>query len=137
MFVLWRLWRRIGGWRALFAQALLAWRLLRDPRVSRKVKFIPLLAIIYFLSPINLAFAWIPFFGQIDDFAIAILTLGAFVKACPDDLVNWHASRLEREMTKDGRFKSFGRFARFVQPSFTKWTGDDTAGKQRRRPEAR
>jgi uncharacterized membrane protein YkvA (DUF1232 family) len=122
MFAMWRLWRRIGGWRALLAQGLLAWRLVKDPRVPPMPKLILPATLLYYFSPINLLFEWIPFFGQIDDIGIAMLAIGAFLKACPQHLVAEHAFRLEDEMAQNGRIERLGRFSRFARPSFDKWT---------------
>lgn len=100
MFWLWRMWRRIGAWRGTVAQALLAWRLLRDPRVPWRAKaIIPGLAV-YYLSPINLSFEWIPLVGQIDDVAIALLALAAFFRLAPQEVVAEHAAALERELAR-------------------------------------
>ena len=134
MFALWRLWRHVGGWRALLAQGMLAWRLFRDGRVPLKAKLIPFLGLIYFISPINLSFQWIPILGQFDDLFVATLVLGAFMKACPDDIIAWHARKLEREMTGQRRFESLGRFAQYVRPSFSKWTGSAEHKNQKKWP---
>ena len=125
MFALWRLWRRVGGWRALLAQALLAWRLAKDPRVPSRVKLILPAPLLYFFTPINLAFEWIPFIGQVDDLGVVMLALGAFLKACPQHLVAEHAARLENEMKDEQRFERIGRFGRLgrhVRPSFKQWS---------------
>jgi len=125
MFALWRLWRRIGGGRALLAQVLLTWRLAKDPRVPRHVKLILPAPLLYFFTPLNLAFEWIPFFGQLDDVGVVMLAIGAFLKACPKYLVAEHAARLENEMTDERRFERMGRFGRmgrYVRPSFKQWS---------------
>jgi uncharacterized membrane protein YkvA (DUF1232 family) len=123
MFALWRLWRRVGGWRALLAQGLLGVRLFTDPRVPFTAKLIIPAAALYYITPINLAFEWIPFIGQIDDVGVALLALGAFLKACPQSLVMEHALRLEDEMERSERLKRMGRSGRFARPSFERWTG--------------
>src|SRR5438309_2313004 len=121
MFWMWRLFRRVGGWRAVWADALLAWRLFRDPRVPLKPKLVFPAAILYFVSPINLPFEWIPMIGQVDDAGIALLAVGTFLKFCPQDLVAEHARRLEAEFNaRSGR-----RFAGSVaRPNFDRWTRD-------------
>ncbi|HXI15284.1 MAG TPA: YkvA family protein [Chloroflexota bacterium] len=128
MFALWTLWRRIGGWRALMAQGLLAWRLMKDGRVPGTAKLILPAAVLYFISPINLSFQWIPLIGQIDDIAIAAVALNAFLKACPQHIVAEHAFRLEEELAASGRFDRLGRFGRHARPSFEKWTGNGRPG---------
>jgi uncharacterized membrane protein YkvA (DUF1232 family) len=122
MFALWRLWRRVGGWRALMAQGLLAWRLFRDARVPMTAKLILPAALLYWFTPINLAFQWIPIVGQIDDIGIALLALGAFLRACPQHLVAEHAFRLEDEIERKQRFERMGRAGRFIRPRFDRWT---------------
>ena len=125
MFALWRLWRRVGGWRALLAQVILAWRLVKDPRVPAHVKLILPAPLLYFFTPVNLMFEWIPFIGQVDDIGVVMLAVGAFLKACPKFLVAEHAARLENEMGDERRFERIGRFGRmgkYVRPSFRQWS---------------
>ncbi len=122
MFWMWRLFQRVGGWRAFVAEALLAWRLFRDPRVPMKPKLIFPAALVYFFSPLNLPFEWIPIIGQIDDIGIAMLAVGAFLKLCPENLVAEHARALEAEFTHPERMARFGRYGRYVSPKFDRWT---------------
>lgn len=125
MFALWRLWRRIGGWRALLAQLLLTYRLARDPRVPARVKLILPAPLLYFFTPINLMFEWVPFIGQLDDIGVVMLAVGAFLKVCPRWLVAEHAARLENEMQDERAFERIGRFGRmgrYVRPSFRQWS---------------
>jgi uncharacterized membrane protein YkvA (DUF1232 family) len=127
MFAVWRLWRRVGGWRAVLAQALLAWRLAKDGRVPLLPKLILPATLLYYFSPLNLLFEWIPFVGQVDDIGIALLALGAFLKACPKHLVSEHASRLEDEMVRDARFERMGHVGRYARPSFKEWAKETAA----------
>jgi uncharacterized membrane protein YkvA (DUF1232 family) len=123
MFWLWRLFQRLRGWRGILAEILLAWRLFRDPRVPLRPKLVILAVLLYFVSPINLSFQWIPLLGQVDDVAIALFSLGLFLKLSPQHLVAEHARRLERELAQTERLGRFGRFSRYVRPSFKRWTG--------------
>src|SRR5438093_9794251 len=109
MVWMWRLFRRIGGWRALLAEVLLAWRLLRDSRVPLKPKLVFPLAIAYLISPINLPITWIPIIGQLDEIGIAMLAMAAFLKFCPQHLVAEHAQHLEAEFAEKTRRGRFGR----------------------------
>ncbi|HEU5318382.1 MAG TPA: YkvA family protein [Chloroflexota bacterium] len=127
MFAIWRLWRRVGGWRAIVAQALLAWRLVRDQRVPLLPKLILPATLLYYFSPLNLLFEWIPFIGQVDDVGIAMLALGAFLKACPKHLVAEHASLLEEQMLREQRFERMGRVGRYARPTFKQWATDTAA----------
>ena len=122
MFWMWRLFRRIGGWRAMLAQGLLAWRLFRDPRVPAKAKLVLPAAVAFWLSPINLPFTWIPIIGQVDDVGVALLAIGAFLKLCPKDLVAEHARTLEAEFADPKRARQFGRYGTMVRPNFDRWT---------------
>src|SRR5687768_4587014 len=137
MFALWRLWRRIGGWRALLAQLLLTWRLAKDPRVPARVKLILPAPLIYFFTPINLVFEWVPLIGQLDDIGVVMLAVGAFLKACPRWLVAEHAARLENEMQDERTFQRIGRFGRmgkYVRPSFRQWSDGVERGATITRP---
>ncbi len=122
MFALWRLWRRIGGWRAIAGQALLTWRLFTDSRVPILTKLILPATLVYYFSPINLLFQWIPIIGQIDDIGIALLAIGAFLRACPQAIIAEHAFRLEDELVKNSHTSRLGRAGRLARPSFEKWT---------------
>ncbi|HEX2922479.1 MAG TPA: hypothetical protein VHS28_00445 [Chloroflexota bacterium] len=75
--VLLRFWR-LGG---------LAWRLLRDRRVPLRLKLIPLVALLYFVSPVNLRLLFIPVVGVLDGVTVLVLALGLFVWLCPRELV--------------------------------------------------
>lgn len=57
----------------------MAWRLVRDPRVPWTLKLIPALALLYVVSPVDLAPDFIPLLGQIDDVAILLVALKLFV----------------------------------------------------------
>ena len=125
MFAVWRLWRRLGGWRALLAQLLLTYRLAKDPRVPARLKLLLPAPLLYFFTPVNLLFEWIPFIGQVDDVGVVMLAVGAFLKACPRWLVAEHAARLENEMQDEHTFERvgrFGRMGRYVRPSFKQWS---------------
>jgi uncharacterized membrane protein YkvA (DUF1232 family) len=124
MIWMWRLFRRIGGWRAILADALLAWRLLRDKRVPLLPKLVFPVAIAYFISPFNLPFTWIPIVGQLDEIGITMLAVGAFLKLCPQHLVAEHARKLEAEFAEKARQGHLGRYGKMVRPKFDRWTGD-------------
>ena len=62
-------------WRGL----KLAWRLFRDRRVPLYLKALPVLALLYAISPWDLVPDILPAVGQIDDLIVAALLLLAFV----------------------------------------------------------
>ena len=81
---------RISSWlsrplslRSLIAQARLALRLLREPRVPLLLKSVPVLAFLYVVSPIDLVPDFIPGLGQLDDLGIVLAALEMFVRLCP------------------------------------------------------
>jgi uncharacterized membrane protein YkvA (DUF1232 family) len=82
----------LGG---LVQQGRLAWRLLNDGRVPGWVKIIPVAALLYFLSPIDLLpdFA-IPGLGELDDLVVILLALKMFVDLSPAGIVGEHLDNI-------------------------------------------
>jgi uncharacterized membrane protein YkvA (DUF1232 family) len=79
----------------LLRQTRLAWRLFRDSRVPGWVKVIPIGALIYLLSPIDLVPGFIlPGIGQVDDLVLLLLALKAFVDVSPPGIVREHLQQL-------------------------------------------
>lgn len=82
----------VGG---LIHQARLAWRLFTDGRVPGWVKFIPVAALLYFLSPIDLIpDLALPGLGEVDDVVILLLALKLFVDLSPSGIVRQHVEDL-------------------------------------------
>lgn len=77
-----------GRVRDFLNQFRLTWRLIRDPRVRLIYKFIPLGAIVYWLSPLDFA---IPL---LDDVALLWLGSSIFTELCPPDVVEEHRAAL-------------------------------------------
>jgi len=76
-------------------QARLAWRLLRDRRVPAWIKLIPVGAVIYLISPIDLIPDLIfPGLGELDDLAILLLSAKALVDLSPPDVVRQHLDQI-------------------------------------------
>lgn len=69
--------RRLPGY------ARLAWRLARDPRLSRARRTAVAAAAAYLVSPIDLVPGIIPFAGQLDDAAVALLALRFALRGLP------------------------------------------------------
>jgi uncharacterized membrane protein YkvA (DUF1232 family) len=79
----------------LLKQSRLVWRLLRDSRVSEWLKLIPLVGLIYLLSPIDLIpDLMLPGLGELDDLVIIMLSLKAFVDLSPAAVVREHMDNL-------------------------------------------
>ena len=82
----------VGG---LLKQSRLAWRLLKDSRVPGWVKVIPIGALVYLLSPIDLIPGFvIPGLGQVDDVVLLLLALKAFVDLSPPGIVREHLGQM-------------------------------------------
>ena len=81
--------------RALYERAVLSWRLLWDQRVGVLPKLIPLGALIYVLSPVDLLpeIALGPV-GALDDVGIIMLALAVFIQIAPSDVVADHLRQL-------------------------------------------
>lgn len=72
----------------LLLNGQIAWRLYTDPRVSMLLKVaVPVVALLYFIMPIDLLPDFIPVIGQLDEVAIALLLIRMFVALAPTDIV--------------------------------------------------
>ena len=79
---------------ALFAELRLAWRLMREPRVTRFAKAVPLLALVYVLSPVDFIPDILPVLGQMDDLGILILSAKLFLRLCPPAATTFHSAAI-------------------------------------------
>src|SRR6266849_6598405 len=89
--------QKVGMWQELLHNANLVWRLLLDPRVSILTKLIPAGVLVYVLSPLDLIPDVIPVAGQLDDLAIILLGIRAFIAMCPPEVVQWYRHQLGYE----------------------------------------
>ncbi len=79
----------------LVKQARLTWRLFKDGRVSGWVKLIPVVALLYLLSPIDLIPDLVlPGLGEVDDIVLLLLALKGFVDLSPAGIVREHLDNL-------------------------------------------
>ncbi len=79
----------------IISNGRLAWKLLRDPRVSKATKIlIPGLAAAYLLLPIDILPDFIPVLGQLDDLAIIALAIKFFIDMSPSWLVQYYRDEL-------------------------------------------
>jgi len=76
--------------RALIGPARLAIRLSREPRVPTALKAVPVIALLYVLSPIDLVPDFIPGLGQLDDLGVILAALELFVRICPSAAQAFH-----------------------------------------------
>ncbi len=66
----------------------LAWKLYGDPRVSFLLKAMaPVVALAYFIMPIDLLPDFIPVIGQLDEIAVVLLLVRLFIALAPPDVV--------------------------------------------------
>ena len=82
--------------RAIIEQILLTWRLIRDPRVSVWHKAIPVLAVAYVLSPLDLIPDFIIGLGQLDDLGIVLGAMRLFESVTPEYIVQEHRKEIAR-----------------------------------------
>ena len=80
--------------RALAGRVRLSWRLFREPGVSLLTKVLPVVAVLYLLSPLDFLPDVVPILGQLDDAGVLLLALEAFLKLCPEPLVTHHRDAL-------------------------------------------
>lgn len=93
----------LGG---VLRQARLAWRLLRDSRVSGWAKLVPVAGILYLLSPIDiLPEAILPLVGEVDDIVLLLMAVKLFIDLSPPGVVREHLRdlRIMPERTRSGQ----------------------------------
>jgi uncharacterized membrane protein YkvA (DUF1232 family) len=83
--------------RAIFDQIELTWRLLNDPRVPLMSKAIPIGAVLYVLSPLDLIPDFLIGIGQLDDIGILIAAMRLFEATAPEAVVSEHREELKRK----------------------------------------
>jgi uncharacterized membrane protein YkvA (DUF1232 family) len=78
----------------------LAWRLYRDPRVAPRMKVVmPLVALLYVVSPVDLVPDFLLGAGQVDDvfvIAMVMMMLGRLARWAPAGVVEEHLAGLRR-----------------------------------------
>jgi len=86
---------RLGMLDALIQQGRLTWRLFKDARVPRWVKLIPVVGLVYLLSPIDLIPDLVlPGLGQVDDVAVILMSLKLFVDLAPPGVVREYLEQI-------------------------------------------
>jgi len=78
----------------LLSNARLAIRLVREPRVPLLIKLLPLMAVLYVISPLDLAPDLLPLIGQVDDLAVALIALEIFLRLCPAPATAFHQAAI-------------------------------------------
>jgi uncharacterized membrane protein YkvA (DUF1232 family) len=78
----------------MVVRAKLLLRLIADSRVSLLAKVVPIGALIYVASPIDLLMG-VPGVDAVDDLAVAGLAYYFFIEMCPPDVVQEHLNAIE------------------------------------------
>ena len=73
----------IGLWRAL----RLIWPLIKDRRVPLMAKSVPVLTLLYILSPVDLVPDLFPGLGQVDDLSLMVLSILLFLRMVPREVL--------------------------------------------------
>jgi len=89
-----------GFFQQLIDQFRLSWALLLDNRVPLALKIIPLGAVAYVVSPIDLIPDIFPLLGQLDDLGILMTALTVFNSMSPADIVAEHMDHLHMGNTR-------------------------------------
>ncbi len=70
---------------------ILCWRLLWDPRVSGFAKLVPIAAVLYAASPVDVLMDWsLPGIGVLDDAAVVLVAMRLFPRLAPRHVVADH-----------------------------------------------
>lgn len=94
---------RTIGFLMLFGKT---WQLLRDRRVPKKTKLIPIIAIIYILSPIDIIPDFLVGPGLLDDVGILLLSMYAFFSLIPKDvLIKYNRSNYNERINSNDESK--------------------------------
>jgi hypothetical protein len=72
------------------------YRLMKDGRVSRLAKVVPLLGVMMLITPPALEMDFIPIIGELDWLLVGYLTLKLFLWMCPPDVVREHVAQVAR-----------------------------------------
>jgi uncharacterized membrane protein YkvA (DUF1232 family) len=86
---------------ALFGQLRLSVRLMLDSRVPMRAKLIPMLAILYIVSPLDLIPDVFLVIGQLDDIGVLLLAMRWLESASPPEVVAEHRDAIEGKKKVD------------------------------------
>ena len=85
---------RMDMFQNLWRRAVLSWHLIRDPEVPVTTKAIPVLTLVYVLSPLDFLPDLVGPLGVIDDIVLIGAAFDLFVRLTPAELVLYHAREL-------------------------------------------
>src|SRR5688500_13400625 len=81
----------MGG---IFADLLLVFGLLRVPLLPACVKIVPVLAVLYVISPSDVIADVLPLLGQIDDLGLLVVAVKMFLKLAPAPAAAFHTAAI-------------------------------------------
>jgi uncharacterized membrane protein YkvA (DUF1232 family) len=113
--------RSPGFWMNLFNSFRIAWKLLWDRQVPMSAKAVPILTVLYVLSPIDILPDVLVGLGQVDDIAILLLGTQLFIAMSPKDIV----ARIRAEL--EGHPPSGGWTVNNSQPHDSNQTGSSAS----------
>jgi len=86
-----------GFFQDVILRVKLILRLMGDKRVNILIKLLPVGALIYLVSPVDLIpGVALPVIGALDDAAVLWIGATLFVSLCPDDVVQEHMNALQK-----------------------------------------
>jgi len=85
----------------LWDRLSLTWRLMIDSRVSIASKAIPVVALLYLISPLDFIPDFLLPFGVMDDIGVVVLALEFFIRMAPSEVVREHLYALKRRVMDD------------------------------------
>ncbi len=91
-----------GFWMNFFNSFRIAWKLLWDSQVPASAKIIPLLTVLYVLSPIDILPDVFVGLGQLDDLALLVLGVQLFIAVSPKDVVARIRAEIEGRKSDPG-----------------------------------
>ena len=88
--------KRIGFLQETWEQAQLVWRLFKDREVPIYLKALPIGALVYLISPLDLLpdFIFPPIVGQLDDFTALLAAGKLFIELSPKHVVEKHLAAI-------------------------------------------
>jgi uncharacterized membrane protein YkvA (DUF1232 family) len=90
-------------------EARLIWRLMFDQRVSLWHKLIPVAAVVYVLSPVDLIPDILIGLGQLDDLTIILGSLRVFRSLVPDYIIKEHQEIIDGQVIEARDYKVIDR----------------------------
>lgn len=79
----------------LLERGRLVWRLMNDERVPSWLKLgIPVVVLLYFISPVDLIPDFLLGLGQLDDLGVVLLGMALFIRLAPEVAVDEHRRAL-------------------------------------------